>query len=147
MVMTDPPAAATKAVVASWVVLVPGAAVGAVGTPVKAGDAKGASVECVWLPGAACVAPVPNERREAVPAAASDASASFDSAMAAPVATLAFVTERSEGVRVSVSAVWLLPTAIGSVGVVGAGVILAMPLTVVDASAGAPPPAATAASV
>ena len=33
-------AAVTKAVVASWVVLVPGAAVGAVGVPVNAGEAR-----------------------------------------------------------------------------------------------------------
>ena len=35
-------AAATNAVVATWVVLAPGAAVGAVGVPVRAGDASGA---------------------------------------------------------------------------------------------------------
>jgi hypothetical protein len=35
-------AAVTNAVVASWVVFVPAVAVGAVGTPVRAGEAKGA---------------------------------------------------------------------------------------------------------
>jgi hypothetical protein len=43
------------------------------------------------LPAAACVAPVPSVRRLAVPAAASDASASFDSAMAADADTPEFV--------------------------------------------------------
>jgi hypothetical protein len=38
----DPIAVTTNAVVANWVVLVPGLAVGAVGVPVKAGDARGA---------------------------------------------------------------------------------------------------------
>ena len=38
-------AASTNAVVASWVVLVPGAAVGAAGTPVNVGEASGAYVE------------------------------------------------------------------------------------------------------
>jgi hypothetical protein len=38
-------AAVTKAVVASWVVFVPAVAVGAVGVPVRAGEAKGAKPE------------------------------------------------------------------------------------------------------
>lgn len=44
----DPAFASTKAVVAIWVVLVPTVAVGAVGTPVRAGDASGAfAFNCV----------------------------------------------------------------------------------------------------
>jgi hypothetical protein len=43
-------AAATKAVVAIWVVFVPAVAVGAAGVPVKVGDASGARVVSVgWM--------------------------------------------------------------------------------------------------
>lgn len=51
MFTVAPPALAnTKAVVASWVVLVPLEAVGAVGTPVSAGDASAAfASSCVWI--------------------------------------------------------------------------------------------------
>jgi hypothetical protein len=42
-------AAVTKAVVANWVVLVPGEAVGATGTPVKVGELNGAAFEVIVL--------------------------------------------------------------------------------------------------
>jgi hypothetical protein len=51
-------AAVTKAVVASWVVLVPAVAVGAVGVPVRAGEASGAfRSSAVWR--SVCVESVP----------------------------------------------------------------------------------------
>ena len=69
------------------------------------------SLKRASLPAAACVAPLPNVRRLPVPAAASVARLSFDSAIAAavaiaafvspPAATLASVTVASVGVRVS----------------------------------------------
>lgn len=65
-----------KAVVAIWVVFVPAAAVGAVGVPVRAGDAKGANLFATKAVVASCVVFVPGAAVGAVgvPVNAGDAS-------------------------------------------------------------------------
>src|SRR5438309_922426 len=96
-------AAETNAVVASWVVFVAGAAVGATGTPVRAGEASGArlvSLGWTWSP---------REKAVATPAAAAP---SIAGSALEPVAEMAVETN-------AVVASWVVFVAGAAVGASG----------------------------